>query len=357
MKETVKQLFPDDPQFIEKIQTFKENLINRSSQFLSFKNNFVSEKRTSLNKKQNDGKETQKSNLVQNLKGNFSLVDTKPIYKSMTMNLNMDMPKDTQHKTKLESDNENRIKFIDKNPISELTQENDLKQTNENITSLKTKCNIIINHPKTSGEIVDHDAKINKNNLQKFNLTKNKFASTTNIIPHLGLSYKTEKNKNYFKVTNPKNQSQMNLSNPKIKIKISNDISEKIKNSNDYLTDKKPNILYSSLNDNVHKNINININNKITNFYNMADLISGFDDKGQTKNNMITENDIQRKLAIYRTKLNSEMLRLLNEEKSKENDRQILHENMRDNVDRLNFEKEVSKERLESSDKIIKMNQ
>lgn len=274
----------------------------------------------------------------------------------MTLNLKRKYPKENSLKYQMESKNDNRIRFIDKNPISEQTLENDLKQTYENITSQKTNFNKDKKHSYTTNEIADYDAKIVKNNLQKFNMTKTNFASTRNFKPYMTFVNKPDKNKTFTNFNNHYYQSQMNLSNPKIKIKISSDVSEKIKNSSEYLTNKKANYLYNSFSDNLGKNINININNKITNFYHMADLTARFDENGKIKKS-ISEEDIQRKLAIYRTKLNSEMLRLLNEEKIKENDRQVLYGNMKDNEEKYCFEKEVSKERLESSDKIVKLNQ
>jgi len=128
-------------------------------------------------------------------------------------------------------------------------------------------------------------------------------------------------------------------------------------NINEFITGKKGNSISESITDNnfAGKNINININNNITNFYNMRNY-SGIDDKIKIKENL-TEEEIQHKLNVYRTKLNSEMLKYLNEEKVRENERQNAYENLKDNQEKFNFEKEVSKERLESSEKIIKMNQ
>jgi len=371
LKETIKRIFPDDPKFIEKIQSFKENLMNKSSQFSSFKNNFFSEKRITLGKNSIEDKEPKMPNQVEKIKRNFSVVETKHfkhMCKSMTLNLNRNNnQKETSHKSQIELENVNRMKFKEKNPISEQTLENDLKQTNEDLTIPKTYYNNkekdkVKRHAQTSNEFGYYEvAKIVKNNLQKFimsNNTNKKYpTSSSNYKPYIGYDYKTNKNKTFMNLSNRNYQSQINLSNPKIKIKISPEVSEKIKNSNEYLTNKKGNFLFNSFDDNPRKNISININNKITNFYHMGDLTNGYDDIGNMKIKKITEEDIQRKLAVYRTKLNSEMLRLLNEEKMKENDRQVLYENIKDIDEKYIFEKEVSKERLESSDKIVKLNQ
>ena len=330
--------------------------MNKSSQFSSFKTNFNSEKRISLYKKSNEEKEPKTSNQVEKIKRNFSSVDTKPMHKSMTLNLNRNNPKEISDKSKMKFENENRIKFIVKNPISELTLENDLKPTIENMISQKTNFNKDKKHSNNTKEIIDYVGKIGNNNLDKFNLTKTKLPSSCNLKPYMSFVDNPDKNKNYFYLSNPNYKSQMNLTNPKINIRISNVVSEKIKNSKEYLTNNKGNVLYNPFSDNLNKNINININNNITNFYNMADLTAGYDDK-KKMNKIVIEEEIQRKLAIYRTKLNSEMLRLLNEEKIKENDRQVLYENLKDNEEKYHFEKEVSNERFESSDKIVRMNQ
>lgn len=325
--------------------------MNKSSQFSTFKNNFVQDKRISFNKTPNIEKELRMSNQIGNIKRNFSLKETKSNYKSLTLNLNKKNQKENSLKHQIEIEKENKVKFMGgKYRISEQTLENDLKQTNENLSNEKNNNDKEKKNSFTSNEIVVCETKIIKNNLQKFNMTKTKYSSTCNFKPYIDFTNKSDINKNYINYF-----SQMNLSNPKIKIKISHNVTEKIKNSSEYLTNKKGNVLYNSYSENLGKNTNLYINNNITNFYSMANLTAGFEDKVKIKKNH-SEEEIQKKLAIYRIKLNSEMLRILNEEKTKENDRQVFYENLKNGEEKKNYEKEVTKDRLDSSDKIVRMN-
>lgn len=328
--------------------------MNKSSNFSTLKNNFAGEKRKSFNQITYI-REQQMSNQDNIMKRNFSLVNEKPMYRSESLIVSKNNQKDNKQRYKTKTVYDNKIKFMGKNSISEQTIENDEKHNFENYNKEQNDRKLDNKKSTTSDQLVDYNAKMLKNNLQKFNKTQPKFFSSINFKSNMSPLYKAEKNNHNINLKNQNYYNQMDLSNPKIKIKISNDLSEKIKKSNEYLTDKKGNIFYNSFSDHFEKNLNGNINNNIKNFYSMANLTAEFDDPEKIKIK-INEEEIQKKLNIYRIKLNSEMIRLLNQEKSKENDRQIIYDNIKIKEDKNHYEKEVSKDRLESSDKIFKMN-
>jgi len=357
--------------------------MNKSSQFSTLKYNLSSDQRNSINinnfnpQIQNETKNSQTRDKYQK---NFNTTDPK-FFKNRTMSIkafNKSNPNFKIMSNKQTSQMEHQIKFLSHNRISEHSIENENKQTNEQQEGVK---NDIIQDKKEIKKILDNKDKMNinenlinyssnclnnnieyeicedinnkvvKNNFQKFKITNPKYNLNSKDI-----NIKKDKIKNITLINNLNNFNQIHLNNPKIKIKLPNEMTNKIMNSNEYLSNSKVNTISFPFNDNIGKYININIENKITNYYNITNPPGNIEEKIKIKKNF-TEEEINQKLNIYRTKLNSEMLKFLNQEKMKENERQTLYDNLKDNKEKFDFEKIVSKERLESSEKIVKMNQ
>ena len=77
--------------------------------------------------------------------------------------------------------------------------------------------------------------------------------------------------------------------------------------------------------------------------------------KHSEKNNL-SEKDIKRSLEIYKSKLNSQLLELFNEEKLKEFERKNNIGQIKNEFEKKNFEKTMAIEQNESSENIIKFN-
>lgn len=71
----------------------------------------------------------------------------------------------------------------------------------------------------------------------------------------------------------------------------------------------------------------------------------------------LTAKEIERMVKDYKGKLNTEMLKILNEEKNKEEQREIKYNNTIDSVEKKRLEKMISFERNQSSEKILKINE
>jgi len=79
-----------------------------------------------------------------------------------------------------------------------------------------------------------------------------------------------------------------------------------------------------------------------------------FDDKEKKK---IFEKDLEKKLHSYKIKLNKEMLRILKQEKEKEKERNIFYKKANTELDKKRIENLIALERVQSTEKIIKLNE
>lgn len=250
------------------------------------------------------------------------------------------------------SNEENKDEFQDfnSNNFSPIKDRNDnFINNNINLSSIIDDKRDDINNDFCS-EKFEADPKQINNNFFKFTTNNPKFL--------LNINYKPKKiqNVNVFNSSNEINSNNnLSLLNPKINIKI-NDTAEKLANNIEFLISKKRNSDCIPLNYNLRKNINININNNITNFCSMINFPVNIDEGVKLRKNT-PEGDIQQKLSAYRTKLTSEVIKFLNEEKIRENERQNVYDNLKDNQEKFNLEQEISRRRLETSEKISKMNQ
>ena len=177
----------------------------------------------------------------------------------------------------------------------------------------------------------DNKNTINKNNYEKFNLTNKNFYNTNDNL---------EKNKKKnFNLFNTNTKDFYFIDNLNSKINYSKGKNEKFNNPG-YLNNTK--------------NINVNINKKTTNIYNINNINNELTEKIE-KNNL-SEKDIKRSLEIYKSKLNSQLLELFNEEKLKEFERKNNIGQIKNEFEKKNFEKTMAIEQNESSENIIKFN-
>lgn len=227
--------------------------------------------------------------------------------------------------------NEHNTGLLVKNRISEHSFEHDIKQArsharkencnNEPVKQTnKEKDNFRIENKKEKQQKKEDECipKRIQNNLQKFNL------NNPNMTFNLNLDkFERLKNKNTFNVSSSSNLNQFgnssNFSNHKIKIKISNETSLK----NTINKEKIKGMKEDSNEENIGKNININISHKITNFYNMMNTPLDFDKKQSENKKNLHEDGIENKVGGNKSKMNSGMVRFLDGENIKEKEKRI----------------------------------
>ncbi len=93
---------------------------------------------------------------------------------------------------------------------------------------------------------------------------------------------------------------------------------------------------------------------KIENNQNNYNFSAVFDDKVKKK---IIEKDIEKKLESYKIKLNSIMLKILKEEKQKEEERELLYYKTNSEGEKRRLESLIALERVQSSERIIRLNE
>lgn len=113
-----------------------------------------------------------------------------------------------------------------------------------------------------------------------------------------------------------------------------------------------------------NENINININNKITNIYEFKSSGDRYENDKEkydkiksNKNFNFSEEEISRKLNLYKSKLNSQLIKVINDEKNKEKERLSQYEISENGKERKEIEDLIARERVMSSDKIFKINE
>jgi hypothetical protein len=74
-------------------------------------------------------------------------------------------------------------------------------------------------------------------------------------------------------------------------------------------------------------------------------------------NQKLTEKECEKMMQDYRARLNGELLKILTEEKYREEEREILYNNIIDIIEKKRFEKIISMERAQSSERILKINE
>jgi len=74
-------------------------------------------------------------------------------------------------------------------------------------------------------------------------------------------------------------------------------------------------------------------------------------------NQKYTERDIEKMAQDYKSKMNVELLKILQEEKYREEEREVLYHNTIDIIEKKRLEKIISMERAQSSERIMKLNE
>jgi len=317
-------------------------IVNNRISEKSFENENQNEKTKIFRNKDNFSNST--NNLKHDLEKNklFRKINKKIKNKSKKKNEKIDNKYSNE-------DNKDEFQDYNSNNFSPIKDKNDnFINNNINISSIIDDKKDDVNNDFCS-EKFEMDPKQMNNNFYKFTSNHPKFL--------LNINYKPKKiqNVNVFSSNEINCNNNLSLLNPKINIKI-NDTNEKLTNNIEYIISKKRNSDCIPLNDNFRKNINININNNINNFCSMINFPVNIDEGVKLRKNT-PEDDIQQKLSAYRTKLTSEVIKFLNEEKIRENERQNVYDNLKDNQEKFNLEQEISRRRLEASEKISKMNQ
>ena len=73
--------------------------------------------------------------------------------------------------------------------------------------------------------------------------------------------------------------------------------------------------------------------------------------------NTLREDDIHKMLHDKRSKMNAYLLKVLSEEKFKEEEREVLYNNTTDLMEKKRLEKIISMERAHSSERILNLNE
>jgi len=71
----------------------------------------------------------------------------------------------------------------------------------------------------------------------------------------------------------------------------------------------------------------------------------------------IIEKDIEKKIEVYKIKLNSDMLKVLKEEKQREDEREMNYYKATSEMEKSRLESLIALERVQSSERIIKLNE
>jgi hypothetical protein len=300
---------------------------------------------------------------------------SEPKYLKRKKDINLDFDKSRRESININMNSPNSSNFIFEN-----LNDKSVKKINCDIASkfYQSKENFF-NNKQSSPKINSIYTKSEKNNLNKFLFEPkyNKINKINNNSFNIyeRTKFKINRNKNNKfearSTLNYSNNSNFNniidVNNPKIILKINNN---KLNNSSfRYTTSNETNNNNRSGNNNNYnhnknnnnKNISININNKITNFYDLSGFMNNNKDNSNIKNNNNNinnnEEEIAQKLHLYKSKLNSELIKVINEEKMREIDRLCNYERSENLKEKKKLEKEISKKRIFSSERIIKINE
>lgn len=157
------------------------------------------------------------------------------------------------------------------------------------------------------------------------------------------------------KTVNMTKQEDSNENEEEQEIKSSNFA---IKTNNNNMSKSKPNIFISQ-NINANENLpNIQNNNSMVN---MSGLIQGVNNNNNNNNKnkkkQLTDKEIEKKVEEFKRKLNLDLLKVLSEEKFKEEERELLYNKTTNPVERKRLEKIIAMERTQSSERIMKINE
>lgn len=182
-----------------------------------------------------------------------------------------------------------------------------------------------------------------RNNLDKFLLDPKKKSV---ILDNKGnINEKLLKTMSNKKVGNT-TKSLVDMNNSKIKFPYQNNLNKYVGRQGN--SPSKSNDLNSIYNKNM-----ININNKIPNVDIKGENTEGENEKAKK----LTEEEIAERVNQYKTKLNTHLVNMINEEKNKERERMSRYEFLDNEQDKKELEREITRERVFSSEKLLKMNE
>lgn len=345
----IKKLFPQDVKLLEKIQAIQESSLMSKSIYRStshvcnaslkkFSNKTVNEfikYRTNMSLRSSDFAPSS-SKIMSNTKG-FSTTSFS--------NFNQ-FNKSGYSKPLLE-------------PLSEKNMDGSCRDFNEEAQEelFKTKIdNLKRNNEKEESSQNAYDHYFNFNDKNKNDNLNNKSNSNFNFPQHNRFNsvtkFDSRNNVNFygtrssFDNRNQGNKQFLSLKTPEPKTGA---------NWNKSLGNSQMPIISGSSNTNSTKNkigkITQDNNNKNKNLYSFNAV---FDDKLKKK---IIEKDIEKKIESYKIKLNSDMLKVLRDEKQREEEREMNYNKATSEIEKRRLESLIALERVQSSERIIRLNE
>lgn len=242
------------------------------------------------------------------------------------------------------NENSKEESFSNENKVSEkecdMNNENEENDNNENEENDRNENENIQNNENEQNEQNNNNENENNEN------DKNENNENEN-------NDKNDKNENEENL-NEENLNEENLFNTKEKFKADlKDNKYKINNTNyTHHTNTNSNINMNTMNLTKQENkFIIPVRENLNEIYSFNNI---FDDKVKKK---IFEKDIEKKINLHKIKLNKEILKILKEEKIKENQRNILYSKTTSVVEKKNLESIIALERVQSSEKILRLNE
>lgn len=313
----LKKLFPKDEKLLEKLQLIQENSVLTRSRSVFRSTTHVCN--ASLKKV------SEKSlNDVSKFRSNISIKSSNPLYNSKTFTntrgfssascSNFNFHKcSNNHKSKLHplSESQKTQSQLEKALINENLNDKEINFLNNNLD------NKIIDEHNREEDSKENSLNVDKQGLENEN-THDKQQQNADNYKKL-FSFKKENNNHIaeYSWNKPLSNTQMPVIN---------------------------NSLYK----------NIAINNEGQGISNKYSFNAIFDDKLKKK---IMEKDIEKKLESYKIKLNTDMIKILKEEKLKEEEREKLYCKTTSEADKRRLESLISLERVQSSERILRLNE
>lgn len=266
----------------------------------------------------------------------------------------------------MDNQNENKENLILSENQNEIT-EKDSKDNNVNIKNNDNSIDkniLIVNnndfnspifHSTKNIALISNPLNTESNNENKKDLivhsSKNLFNIAKKEKQLLGIKTESELNK-------PLGETQMPLISvsSKNQNEINNDNNDNNVNHNNLSVNTNANLNKENNKDDfiLNNNNNNTQNNFATSTNKLYNFNAVFNDKLKIK---IIEKDIEKKVESYKIKLNSDMLKILREEKQKEEEREAFYSKANSEVERKRLENMIALERVQSSQRILKINE
>lgn len=413
--EMIKQLYPEDKELLEKIKQIQENSqmsktayrstshicnatlkkisgdgksqneSNKQKTNMSFRsnNNFFSSNSKILANNTKGFSDTNFSNFNQFNKTSYSKPKLEPLGERKVINdFNSEVSSNKHDKEEAKSscgdllnkdfdknkndNNENNDKenlIVKENKNNENLNNENVESNNNNKDTKSDYSNIIIDSKIIKSPVFHSTYKIAAVQNPLFTQSENINSAKANVNFHstknLFITAKKEKQllgiKTEVNWKKPLGETQMPIIQVSLSTKNQNENNFSSSENNNVInyTKTNPNLIISNnnLNSNNNNNLNIKVNSNSNDFYNFNSV---FDDKVKRK---IIEKDIEKKVESFKIKLNSEMLKVLKEEKQKEGEREAFYSKAHTEIDRKRLENLIALERVQSSERIIRINE